>query len=83
MHGPFPHRTAVQADATAHVLHRDFETRSRVDLRKVGAHRYAADPSTEILCAAYAVDAGPVDLCVRAILLRRNSSRLRRTRLGS
>lgn len=30
-----------------HVLHRDFETRSKVSLKKVGAHRYAADPSTE------------------------------------
>lgn len=28
----------------------DYETRSRVDLRKVGAFRYAYDPSTEILC---------------------------------
>jgi hypothetical protein len=32
---------------TTHTLHRDFETRSKVDLRKVGAHVYAADPSTE------------------------------------
>ena len=44
------------------VLHRDFETRSRVNLKKVGAHRYAADNSTEILCAAFAVDDGPVQL---------------------
>lgn len=28
----------------------DYETRSRADLRKVGAFRYAYDPSTEILC---------------------------------
>jgi DNA polymerase len=34
--------------------HLDFETRSRVDLQKCGAFRYAADPSTEILCAAVA-----------------------------
>ena len=55
--------TAVQANvAITHVLHRDYETRSRVDLRKIGVHRYAADPSTEILCAAYAVDEGPVQL---------------------
>lgn len=38
----------------------DFETRSKADLRRVGAHRYAADPSTEILCASWAVDDGPV-----------------------
>jgi len=30
----------------------DFETRSQIDLRKVGAHRYAADPTTEVLCLA-------------------------------
>ena len=63
MHEPLPRRTVVQADVTiTHVLHRDYETRSRVDLRKVGAHRYAADPSTEVLCVAYAVDDGPVQL---------------------
>lgn len=33
-------------------LHLDFETFSEVDLRDVGAYRYAFDPSTEILCAA-------------------------------
>jgi DNA polymerase len=31
-------------------------------LKLVGAHRYAADSSTEILCAAYAVDDDPVRL---------------------
>jgi DNA polymerase len=45
-----------------HVLHRDYETRGVLDLRKVGAHRYAADPRTEVLCCAYAVDGGPVKL---------------------
>ncbi|OLB69087.1 MAG: hypothetical protein AUI16_29765 [Alphaproteobacteria bacterium 13_2_20CM_2_64_7] len=44
------------------MLHRDYETRSRVSLKLVGTHRYAADPSTEILCAAYAVDDEPVQL---------------------
>ena len=63
MHEPLPRRTAVQADVTlAHVLHRDIETRSTVDLKKVGAAKYAADPSTEVLCVAYAVDDGPVQL---------------------
>src|SRR5262249_51699823 len=47
---------------TTHVLHRDFETRSQLDLKKVGAHKYAAHPTTECLCAAYAVDGGPVQL---------------------
>lgn len=34
----------------------DFETRSRVDLRVAGLHRYARDPSTEVLCAAFKFD---------------------------
>lgn len=38
----------------------DFETCSTVDLRKAGAWRYAEDASTQILCAAYAVDEGPI-----------------------
>jgi DNA polymerase bacteriophage-type len=66
MHEPLPLRhTAVAAGEVAlpqHVLHRDYETRSRVILKLVGTHRYAADPNTEILCAAYAVDDGPVQL---------------------
>ncbi|MBR0694275.1 DNA polymerase [Bradyrhizobium lablabi] len=58
-----PHRTAAPTDiATAHTLHRDYEARSKVDLRKVGAHVYAADPSTEILWVGYVVDDGPVQL---------------------
>lgn len=40
----------------------DLETRSRVDLRKTGAYRYAEDPSTEILMMAYAVGDEPVQL---------------------
>jgi DNA polymerase len=44
------------AATTVHVLHRDFETRSRAILKTVGALQYAADPSTEVLCCAYAAD---------------------------
>jgi DNA polymerase len=47
-----------------HVLHRDYETRSRVSLKACGAQRYAADPTTTVLCAAYAVDEGPVRIWV-------------------
>lgn len=36
-------------------LHIDFETFSEIDIRDVGAYRYAFDPSTEILCAAMAL----------------------------
>jgi DNA polymerase len=45
-----------------HVLHRDYEARSRVLLRLVGTHRFAAEPSSEPLCCAFAVDDGPVQL---------------------
>jgi len=42
-------------------LHLDCETFSEIDLRDVGAYRYAFDPSTEILCAAMALnDEDPV-----------------------
>jgi DNA polymerase len=44
------------------ILHRDFETRSTIDLTEVGAWRYAADPTTDVWCVAYAVDDGPVKL---------------------
>lgn len=47
------------------ILHIDFETRSAVDLKKAGVHVYAADPSTEILCMAYAFDDEPVQLWKR------------------
>lgn len=35
--------------------HLDFETYSELDLRKVGSCRYAEHPSTEVLCAAWAI----------------------------
>jgi DNA polymerase len=47
-----------------HVLHRDYEARSRLVLKSVGSHRYAADPSTEVLCCAYAFDHEPAQLWV-------------------
>jgi hypothetical protein len=61
MHEPLPHRSAG-ATFAQHVLHRDIETRSRAILKSVGAHRYAANPSTEVLCIAYAVNHDPVQL---------------------
>jgi DNA polymerase len=36
--------------------HGDFETRSELDLREVGLHRYARHPSTEPWCLAWALD---------------------------
>lgn len=44
------------------VVYVDFETRSVLDLKKVGMWRYAEDPSTEVVCMAYAIDDGPVRL---------------------
>lgn len=43
-------------------LYLDFETRSEVDLPACGAYVYADHPSTKILCAAFAVEDGPVEL---------------------
>lgn len=41
------------------VLVYDFETRSAASL-KSGPIKYASDPSTEVLCCAFAVDDGPI-----------------------
>lgn len=41
-------------------VHIDYETRSKVDIEKSGAGRYCTDPSTKILCLAYALNDGPV-----------------------
>jgi DNA polymerase bacteriophage-type len=46
------------------ILHRDFETRSTVDLTEVGAWRYAGDPNTGVWCVAYAVDDAPVQIWI-------------------
>jgi DNA polymerase len=50
--------------STTHVLHRDYETRSQCVLKSVGAYQYAADPRTEILCCAFAIDNDPVQLWI-------------------
>jgi DNA polymerase len=58
--------TPVAAPASSadrvHVLHRDYETRSQAVLRTIGTHKYAADPRTEVLCCAFAVDDEAVQL---------------------
>ncbi len=46
------------------VIHIDFETRSTIDLRKAGAHVYAQDDTTDVLCMAWACGDGPVKLWV-------------------
>src|SRR5262245_34491270 len=62
MHEPLPHRIGAATFAQQRILSRDIETRGRAILKNVGADRYAADPSTEVLCVAYAVDHDPVQL---------------------
>ena len=63
MHEPLPRRTIPPVDtAVAHVLHRDYETRSRASLQQVGVSKYSADASTEVLLAAYCLNDGPVQL---------------------
>jgi DNA polymerase len=44
------------------MLFYDLETRSHCDLKKAGAYNYAQDPTTEVLCAAYAFDDEDVQL---------------------
>lgn len=50
------------------ICHLDFETRSQLDIKKVGARIYAEHESTDILCVAYCVDDGPVRLITRGEL---------------
>jgi DNA polymerase len=45
---------------TGAVLHHDFETRSTVDLKKAGVHRYAEHPTTGVWVIRYRFDDGPV-----------------------
>jgi hypothetical protein len=56
--------TVIAAPAQ-HVLHRDYETRGVLNLRDVGPWKYAADPRTEVIFCAYAVDDGPAKLWQR------------------
>jgi AAA domain len=43
------------------ILHRDFETQSAAPIKKVGARRYAAAPTTRVLCICFAAGDGPVE----------------------
>jgi DNA polymerase len=57
-----PELVAARDPNAPHVLFHDVETRSTLDLKAVGVHRYAADASTQALCLAYTVDGEPVQL---------------------
>ena len=43
-------------------LYIDFETRSECDLTTRGVYNYAQDPSTQVLCLAWAIDDGEVSV---------------------
>jgi len=38
----------------------DFETKSYADLKKVGAWAYSEDPTTDVICACWGIDDGPI-----------------------
>lgn len=45
-------------------IHIDFETRSKLDVRKVGSYKYAEHESTDVLCMAYCIGEGEPKLWV-------------------
>lgn len=47
------------------MIYIDFETRSELDLKRVGAWKYSQHPSTEVLCMAYEIDSLPTDIFIR------------------
>ena len=67
----------------SHSVHWDIESRSELRLDKVGAHKYASHPSTEILCVTYAADDQKVKLWLPGDPVPANFSRSHRTRTGS
>lgn len=48
-------------NTTTH-CHLDYETYSEADIKEVGGYKYAADPSTEVMLAAYSFNGGEVRL---------------------
>lgn len=45
-----------------HLVSVDFETRSPVDLKAAGVHKYAAHPQTDVWCMAYCLTEDPADV---------------------
>ena len=62
---PFADHILAQERATgrkfARVLFLDLETRSELNLTKIDASTYARHPSTEVMCARWAIDDGPIE----------------------
>ena len=59
-----PDKRRQRSKVTGERGYLDFEIRSWIDLRVVGPLVYARHPSTEILCASWAIDDGPVQTWV-------------------
>src|SRR5215471_3418543 len=51
-----PPQPAPRCGVTYPIIHRDYETRSKCDLKQCGVHVYAAHPSTRILCAVWIIE---------------------------
>ena len=47
------------------ILHIDFETSSKAKIQDTGTYRYCADPTTEVICVAWAFDDEPVQVSER------------------
>jgi CHC2 zinc finger/Toprim domain len=59
--GPVP---SFFGDRVMPILLRDYETRSQLLLKAVGAWKYSAHASTDVWCCAYEVDDGPIELWI-------------------
>jgi DNA polymerase len=46
-------------------IHLDFETRSEIDLRDVGAYTYSEHKTTDALCASFAIEGGDIHKWLR------------------
>ncbi len=47
------------------ILHIDFETSSKANIKDTGTFRYCADPTTEVICVGWAFDDEPVQVSER------------------
>ena len=68
---------------TRHVMHRDFEGYGPLDLRVVGAHRWAADPAAGFTAWLTLSTTGRRSCGSRPIRCRQNGLRRRTIRTGS
>ena len=86
---PIPTRAAAIVDTAEkfdfrgrHVLHRDYETRSRLSLKSVGTHRYATSLTPKFSAALTPSMMSRCSCGSRAIQCRRNSSKPQTIRTG-